>query len=281
MDKNVYGILAIFVGGLGIHKFYAGRHGLGILYLIFCWTFIPALIAFVEGIIALVERPTSQTTTSHPVGGNLESCKNHGCYVALLVVLFPIFIIGVIMGVGEGSSPAPQSSPPRQITHDTTPKTPRQITHDTTPKTQKWNYFSRTTEMGDKVIGYFLESSNSLKGEFPYHNPFSGQIFIRRHSLYGDSIYLAIDDDGPSLTKSFEGNDELRVSVDDGNPFLVKYTLSRSGRVLFFGEPGKLYPILSNATSIKVEVPFFELAGVYSNVLIFKPASKLSLKAAF
>ena len=47
------GVLALLVGGLGIHKFYLEQTGLGIVYLIFCWTFIPAIVAFIEGIIYL------------------------------------------------------------------------------------------------------------------------------------------------------------------------------------------------------------------------------------
>ena len=46
-------LFALLLGGLGIHKFYLGRVGWGILYLLFCWTFIPALAALVEGIIYL------------------------------------------------------------------------------------------------------------------------------------------------------------------------------------------------------------------------------------
>ena len=54
-DKNriVAAILAFFLGGFGIHKFYLGQIGLGILYLIFFWTFIPALVAFIEFFIYL------------------------------------------------------------------------------------------------------------------------------------------------------------------------------------------------------------------------------------
>ncbi len=52
-SKVVAAILALFFGGLGIHKFYLGQIGMGIVYLLFCWTFIPALVAFVEGIIYL------------------------------------------------------------------------------------------------------------------------------------------------------------------------------------------------------------------------------------
>ena len=41
-------ILALFLGGIGGHQFYLGHTGLGVLYLIFSWTFIPAFIAFIE-----------------------------------------------------------------------------------------------------------------------------------------------------------------------------------------------------------------------------------------
>lgn len=46
-------LLAIFLGTFGIHKFYLGKPVLGIIYLIFCWTFVPGLIGFIEGIIYL------------------------------------------------------------------------------------------------------------------------------------------------------------------------------------------------------------------------------------
>ncbi len=52
-SKVVAALLAIFLGGLGAHKFYLGQTGMGIIYLCFCWTFIPAVIAFIEGIIYL------------------------------------------------------------------------------------------------------------------------------------------------------------------------------------------------------------------------------------
>lgn len=47
-------LLAIFLGGLGAHKFYLGKPIQGLLYLVFCWTFIPGVIGFIEGIIYLV-----------------------------------------------------------------------------------------------------------------------------------------------------------------------------------------------------------------------------------
>ena len=46
-------LLAFFLGGFGAHKFYLGKTVAGILYLVFCWTIIPSIIAFVEFIIYL------------------------------------------------------------------------------------------------------------------------------------------------------------------------------------------------------------------------------------
>lgn len=52
-DKLVTGILAILLGTFGIHKFYLGQIGWGIVYLCLSWTGITGLIGLVEGIIYL------------------------------------------------------------------------------------------------------------------------------------------------------------------------------------------------------------------------------------
>lgn len=49
-NKLLATILALFLGGFGIHKFYLGKPFWGILYLLFFWTGIPGLVAFIEAI---------------------------------------------------------------------------------------------------------------------------------------------------------------------------------------------------------------------------------------
>ena len=56
VNQLAYCLFAFFLGGLGVHKFYAGKIGQGIVYLLFCWTLIPAIIAFVEAIIGVTKK---------------------------------------------------------------------------------------------------------------------------------------------------------------------------------------------------------------------------------
>ncbi len=53
-QKIVAVLLCFFFGGWGFHKFYLGQVGWGILYLLFFWTYIPFIAAFVEFFILLL-----------------------------------------------------------------------------------------------------------------------------------------------------------------------------------------------------------------------------------
>lgn len=46
-------IFAILLGSFGVHRFYLGQTGWGILYVLFCWTLIPAVAGLIEGILYL------------------------------------------------------------------------------------------------------------------------------------------------------------------------------------------------------------------------------------
>ncbi|RJO65372.1 MAG: NINE protein [Myxococcales bacterium] len=51
-------LLALFLGGLGVHKFYLGQVVWGVVYLLFCWTFVPVLIGIIESIMLMVMSDT-------------------------------------------------------------------------------------------------------------------------------------------------------------------------------------------------------------------------------
>ncbi len=52
-DRILAGLLAIVFGSLGIHKFYLGRPGWGVIYILFSWTFVPGVVGIIEGIYYL------------------------------------------------------------------------------------------------------------------------------------------------------------------------------------------------------------------------------------
>ncbi len=52
-NKNSAAILSFFLGGVGVHKFYLGETGWGIVYAIFFWTYIPSLAGLVEALLLL------------------------------------------------------------------------------------------------------------------------------------------------------------------------------------------------------------------------------------
>lgn len=47
-SKTTTMVLAFFLGGIGVHRFYLGKIVTGILYFLFSWTFIPAFVALIE-----------------------------------------------------------------------------------------------------------------------------------------------------------------------------------------------------------------------------------------
>ena len=69
-DKTAAALLAILLGGIGAHKFYLGKVGQGLLYLLLCWTFLPAIAGFIEGIIYLT---MSQEKFQAQVGGGYRT----------------------------------------------------------------------------------------------------------------------------------------------------------------------------------------------------------------
>jgi len=88
-DKTALALIAFFLGGVGGHKFYVGKYGQGILYLLFCWTGIPGLVAFIEFIIYLC-------TPAEDIASKYTS-KGAGAVVAVVVGVFGFIFIGGIL----------------------------------------------------------------------------------------------------------------------------------------------------------------------------------------
>lgn len=87
-SKVAAGLLGIFLGGFGIHRFYLGQWW-GIFYLLFFWTWIPGIIAFIEGIVFLC---TSEQNWLKKYGNTKGTS-------ALVLVLVSVLVIVPVIGI--------------------------------------------------------------------------------------------------------------------------------------------------------------------------------------
>ncbi len=94
-SKVTAGILAILLGNLGIHRFYLGQWW-GIFYLLFFWTFIPGLIAFIEGIVFLAG---NQQSWDDKYNDGQESSGGESSAVMIVVAIVGVFVVIAIIGI--------------------------------------------------------------------------------------------------------------------------------------------------------------------------------------
>lgn len=95
-NKVVAAILAFFLGGFGVHRFYLGQWW-GIAYLLLCWTMIPGVIALIEAIVFLVtgqQKWDDRYNDGVPSGGS-----GGGAVVAVILGIFAVMVFVAVIGI--------------------------------------------------------------------------------------------------------------------------------------------------------------------------------------
>lgn len=123
-DKSNAALLALFLGPIGAHKFYLGRTGLGILYLVLTCTimlaWIPAIAGFIDFVIlALMDKDefNRRYNGSHmlppPVVVNMLPPAGYGPYGPGYGAMPPPYSPGVAPGFGAPGYAPLQPQPPQ------------------------------------------------------------------------------------------------------------------------------------------------------------------------
>jgi TM2 domain-containing membrane protein YozV len=98
-NKVTAALMALFLGSIGIHKFYLGQNFAGVVYLLFFWTGLPAIIAFFEflGLILMSDRAfDAQFNHRLPAYQNSLTKESARDRVAVLGELKKLYDMGVI-----------------------------------------------------------------------------------------------------------------------------------------------------------------------------------------
>ena len=94
VSKAALLLLTFFLGGIGAHKFYLGKYWQGALYLLFFWTYIPALAALVELIIYAF-------TGEERLNEKYSAAGGAGTVVVIVVVVafVGVAVIGILAAI--------------------------------------------------------------------------------------------------------------------------------------------------------------------------------------
>lgn len=91
-SKITAGVLALFLGGIGIHRFYLGQWW-GLFYLLFWGTGIPSIISLIESIVFFC---TNETKWQGKYG-NVKSGSS--AVMAVVGVFVFVFVVGILAAI--------------------------------------------------------------------------------------------------------------------------------------------------------------------------------------
>jgi len=198
-SKVVAGVLALFLGGLGIHRFYL-RQWWGIFYLLFFWTGIPAIIAFIEGIVFLCTSDESWDERYNQ--GVPSSGGGAGVVIAVVVGIFGlVFIVGILAAI---AIPAYQDYTTRAKTVDAI----------------------RSASAAAKAVGSYIEKTHNVPDnieETGFSEPLSRHIQS-----------LSIDKRSGTLTVTMTG------SPVDGKAFSLAPAVGQDRTITWRCSPGEI-----------------------------------------
>jgi type II secretory pathway pseudopilin PulG/TM2 domain-containing membrane protein YozV len=85
-------LITFFLGGIGGHKYYQRKYALGVLYLLFCWTGIPAIIAFIEFIVYCFK-------SEEDLQQNYPETSGSAIAIAIVMSFVVIAFIGILAAI--------------------------------------------------------------------------------------------------------------------------------------------------------------------------------------
>ncbi len=71
-------LLTLLLGGVGAHRYYLGDVGLGVVYTLFCFTFVPTFVAFIELFLVMGRTDRFNETQAKEISLQVKALVSNG-----------------------------------------------------------------------------------------------------------------------------------------------------------------------------------------------------------
>lgn len=173
-SKNATSFLALFLGGIGIHRFYLGQTAKGILSLIFFWTYIPLFISIIDFIVFITISEEKFNLKYNPLLRNVNSNSRNEKILPEELVQIPFDNIKLTVTTSSSS----------KNYHD---NSIIDITGQSTRINSNYRmikYSSGVPKWADKYIYSFSELENATFNQIQFYN------FYKRSFTNGEIVFL-------------------------------------------------------------------------------------------
>ena len=192
-SKIVAGLLALFLGAFGIHRFYL-RQWWGIFYLLFVWTGIPSIISLVETFVFLLSNQENWDNKYNDGVNSGDSPRLTIVLVVVIVIFCGFFVIGILAAI---AIPAYQDYTARAQVYEGVSITSPQKTYLT-------EYYANTQDFTDL-------STSDLQGTTT--GRYVNSVTIATASK--ETVVLVVTFKQTGSASSIQGK-EFRVATEDG-----------------------------------------------------------------
>ena len=217
-NQFITGLLAFLFGGIGLHKFYLGRVGQGLLYLLFCWTGIPSIIGFIEGILIWKksEQEFQDYLLNKPSEGGSAFNTNSNAYIILYSAILVVIVAFLLAFVYQALKPMQDANVALDVK--------KQILYSL-------NIRDLDGAEAEAKYAEVVKKENELDGQKIYDCVINGQEItvasLKGMGLWGGiSGYIAIDGEGKVFGAYFNHESEtagLGAEIKDSQEWQEKF----------------------------------------------------------
>ena len=195
---------------------------------------------------------------------NSDASKGKGGYSTILILLGMVWLLVMVLGVGNSSNSISNSSVDRSEKEDQSEynNITSRLLEETKPEPAKvtWSISTQEDEMTDsKNIWAEIKSDNFISQDFPYEGQTYAKITVRYMKKYGYDVLIEITK-GQIHGSSYSGENYITARFDEGTPkrYYFSEAADGSSELVFISNHSDFIKRCKQAKNIKIDIPIWQ-----------------------